>query len=64
MTQTQRNSSKADCESTVETLKLLSIPGFYESIKEADKQIAQGETYSLDEVFDQIPTTRASKNKL
>ncbi len=60
----QSNLAEENYESVMETRKLLSIPGFYESIKEADKQIAKGETYSLDEVFDQIPTTRARKNKL
>jgi antitoxin YefM len=43
--------SENDYESLVETLELLSVPGFYESIKAADKQIAEGDTYSLDEVF-------------
>jgi antitoxin YefM len=38
-------------ESLLETLELLSVPGLYESIKEADKQIAEGVTYSLDDVF-------------
>ncbi len=60
----QSNPAEEDYESVMETRRLLSIPGFYESIKEADKQIAKGETYSLDEVFDQIPATRARKNKL
>jgi antitoxin YefM len=43
--------SEEEYESMVETLELLSTPGFYESVKQADKQIAEGETYSLDEVF-------------
>lgn len=43
--------SEAEYDSLLETLELLSTPGFYDSIKIADKQIAEGETYSLDEVF-------------
>ena len=38
-------------ESLIETLKLLSIPGFYESIQKANKEIREGDTYSWDEVF-------------
>jgi antitoxin YefM len=34
-----------------ETLELLSIPGFRESIKKSLRQIEKGQTYSLDEVF-------------
>ncbi len=43
--------SEDEYESMVETLELLSIPGFYESIKQADKEIAEGKTYTFDEVF-------------
>ena len=43
--------SEEDYESLLETAKLLSIPGFLESIQKADKEIKSGETYSMDEVF-------------
>lgn len=43
--------SEAEYESLIETLDLLSTPGLYTSIKQADKEIREGETYSLDEVF-------------
>lgn len=43
--------SEEDYESLVETLELLSVPGLYESVKEADKQIHEGATYSIDDVF-------------
>ncbi|MCL4491535.1 MAG: type II toxin-antitoxin system Phd/YefM family antitoxin [Nitrospirae bacterium] len=43
--------SEDEYESLQETLELLSIPGFRESIKRSLKQIEKGETYSLDEVF-------------
>ncbi len=43
--------SEAEYESLIETLDLLSTPGMYESIKQADKEIRGGETYSLAEVF-------------
>ncbi|MCL4267512.1 MAG: type II toxin-antitoxin system Phd/YefM family antitoxin [Anaerolineae bacterium] len=43
--------SEAEYESLIETLELLSQPGLYESIKQADKEIREGDTYSLDEVF-------------
>ena len=43
--------SGEEYESIQETLDLLSIPGFSESIKKSLKQIEKGETYSLDEVF-------------
>lgn len=44
--------SKEDYESLIETLELLSIPGFLESIKEAKKEIAEGKTVPMKEVFD------------
>ena len=43
--------SEAEYESLIETLELLSVPGLYESIKQADRQIHDGETLSFDEVF-------------
>jgi len=45
--------SENEYESLLETLKLLSSPGLYESIKLADKQIAEGDIYSFDEVFEE-----------
>lgn len=44
--------SEEEYESLLETLELLSTPGLYQSIQMADKQIAEGDTYSLDEVFE------------
>jgi antitoxin YefM len=43
--------SEEEYESLQETLELLSVPGFAESIKKSLGQIEKGETYSLDEVF-------------
>jgi len=43
--------SEEDYESLLETLELLSTPGLAKSITKARKEIEQGETYSLDEVF-------------
>ncbi|MFC1485176.1 type II toxin-antitoxin system Phd/YefM family antitoxin [bacterium] len=43
--------SEEEYESLNETLELLSIPGFRESIKKSMKQIEKGETYSMDEIF-------------
>ena len=43
--------SEADYESLLETLELLSTPGVARSIRQARKEIARGETYSLDEVL-------------
>ena len=39
--------SEAEYDSLLETLELLSTPGFYDSVKKADRQIADGETYPL-----------------
>ena len=39
-------------ESLLETLELLSIPGFKDSMELAKHQVKKGETYSVDEVFD------------
>ena len=43
--------SEEDYENLLETLHLLSIPGLKESIGEADEEIAQGKTYSVEESF-------------
>ena len=43
--------SEEDYESLLETLELLSTPGFAESIRRARKEIASGDTYSLEEVL-------------
>ena len=43
--------SEEDYESLLETAQLLSIPGFLESIQKADKEIKNGETHSMDDVF-------------
>ncbi|MCZ7674314.1 MAG: hypothetical protein M5U34_47870 [Chloroflexi bacterium] len=41
--------SEEDYESLVETLELLSVPGLYQSVKEADT------TYSMEDVFNINP---------
>ena len=43
--------SEDDYESLLETLELLSTPGLLKSIQRARREIARGETYSLDEVL-------------
>ena len=43
--------SEEDYENLIETLHLQSVPGFKESIQEADEEIARGETYSIEESF-------------
>ena len=43
--------SEDEYENLQETLDLLSVPGFRESIKKSMKQIEKGETYSMDDVF-------------
>jgi len=43
--------SEEDYESLLETLELLSIPGFLKSMREAKKDIKHGRTYSMKEVF-------------
>ncbi|MAT99130.1 MAG: prevent-host-death protein [Anaerolineaceae bacterium] len=43
--------SEEEYESLLETLALLSRPGFYESIKQADLEIREGDTLSMDDVF-------------
>ncbi|MEM9272838.1 MAG: type II toxin-antitoxin system prevent-host-death family antitoxin [Cyanobacteria bacterium P01_F01_bin.143] len=46
--------SQKNYESLQETLELLSIPGFRESIQRSLEQIPKNETYSLDEVLGDI----------
>jgi antitoxin YefM len=43
--------SEEDYESLIETLHLLSIPGFRSSIRKSIIQMKGGETLSFDEVF-------------
>ncbi len=43
--------SEEEYDNLQETLELLSIPGFRESIKKSVKQIETGDTYSMDYVF-------------
>jgi prevent-host-death family protein len=46
--------SSKDYESLQETIELLSIPGFRESLQRSLQQIKNNETYSLDEVLGDI----------
>ena len=43
--------SKDDFENLIETLELLSTPGVLEGVRKAKKDIAQGRTFSLADVF-------------
>jgi antitoxin YefM len=43
--------SAEDYDNLIETLKLLSIPGFSERLQESVNQIRKGEIYSMEEVF-------------
>ncbi len=43
--------SQEDYESLLETLELLSTPGLLKSVRQARREIARGETYSLEEVL-------------
>jgi len=43
--------SEDEYESLQETLELLSIPGFRESIAKSVTQVEKGETFSIDEAF-------------
>ncbi len=43
--------SKEDYESLIETLELLSIPGLLGSVKRAKREIAEGKTVAMEEVF-------------
>ena len=46
--------SQKNYESLQETLELLSIPGLRESLQKSLQQIANNETYSLDEVLGEV----------
>jgi antitoxin YefM len=43
--------SEEEYENLLETVHLLSVPGLQESVRQADEEIARGETYSIDEAF-------------
>jgi len=43
--------SQEDYDSLIETLALLSTPGFRTSIRQARKEIKAGKTYSMQDVF-------------
>jgi antitoxin YefM len=44
-----------DYESMIETMELLSTPGFRQSLKRSVAQMQKGETVSFDEVFGKAP---------
>lgn len=46
-----RSFHEIECSSLLETLKLLSTPGMVKSIHKARKEIKEGKTYSMEEVF-------------
>ena len=43
--------SEEEYDNLVETLELLSIPGFLKNLKRSVDQMNNGETYSMDDVF-------------
>jgi len=43
--------SEEEFEGLMETTELLAIPGLKESIQKSDEEIAKGETYSMEDVF-------------
>ncbi|HBC89451.1 MAG TPA: prevent-host-death protein [Lentisphaeria bacterium] len=43
--------SEDDYESLIESMELLSIPGFRESIKKSVQEMKKGETFSIDQVL-------------
>ena len=43
--------SENDYDNLMESLEMLSIPGFRESLKKSAKQIERGETVSLEDAF-------------
>ena len=43
--------SEDDYEGLLETIELFSVPGLRASLKDAEKDIAEGKVYSLEEVF-------------
>ena len=46
--------SAEDYDNLIETLDLLSIPGFSNRLQESLNQVSKGETYSMEEVFGDI----------
>lgn len=44
-----------DYESMIETMELLSTPGFRQSLKRSVEQMQKGETVSFDDVFGKMP---------
>lgn len=44
-----------DYESMIETMELLSTPGFRQSLKRSVEQMRKGETVSFDDVFGKTP---------
>ena len=47
--------SEEDYESLIETLELLSTPGFKQSMRRSVRQMQKGQTLSLDEALGDIP---------
>lgn len=43
--------NETDFENMIETIQLLSEPDFKKKLKNAEREVANGQTYSLDEVF-------------
>ena len=43
--------SQEDYDSLIETLELLSIPGFRDSMRRSVRQVKKGQTFSLEEVL-------------
>lgn len=43
--------SEEDYENLLETLHLLSVPGLRKSLDQADREIASGETVSIEDAF-------------
>ncbi len=47
--------SEEDYDSMIETMELLSTPGFRQSLKKSVEQMRKGETVSFEEVFGEKP---------
>ena len=43
--------SEEDYESLIETLELLSTPGLLKGVNKAKKEIKEGKTYSMEDIF-------------
>ncbi len=43
--------AEEDFQSIIETAHLMSVPGLLESMKKAEKEIENGETFTMEEVF-------------